>query len=271
MKPLIVLTNDDGIRSPGLRAAVQAVMDLGDVLIVAPRNQQSSMGRAFIGPGKTQRRDYVAKGKHIRAFAVTTSPAPTVRHAALLIADRKPSLVISGINYGENLGNGITVSGTIGAALEAANLGVPAIAVSVATSIEYHLSYSTDIDFTIGARYTRKFAKQILSRGMPRGADVISINIPRSVAKSVGWRWTRVSRASYFHSTIEETLRGKRFSGYDVKVDLETLERDSDIYAVMVDGVVSVSPLTLDLSAHVTPRDLKLWGRRSTNNQKSAI
>lgn len=262
MKPLIVLTNDDGIRSPGLRAAVRAVMDLGDVLIVAPRTQQSSMGRAFIGPGDTKRRDYRVNGKRLRAFAVMTSPAPTVRHAALLIADRKPSLVISGINYGENLGNGITISGTVGAALEAANLGIPSLAVSVVTSIEYHLSYSADIDFSIGARYTRKFARQILSRGMPRGADVISINVPRNVARTVEWRWTRVSRASYFHSTIEETQHGKRFTGYDVKVDLETLERDSDIYAVMVDGVVSISPLSLDLSARVPRRELTRWASK---------
>jgi 5'/3'-nucleotidase len=261
VKPLIVLTNDDGIRSPGLRAAVLAVMDLGDILIVAPRHQQSSMGRAFIGPGHARRRDYVAKGKHLRAYAVSSSPAPAVRHAALLVADRKPSLVISGINYGENLGNGVTVSGTIGAALEAANLGIPAMAVSVATSIEYHLSYSTHIDFSIAARYARKFAKQILNRGLPHGADVISINVPRNVARSVGWRWTRVSRSSYFHSTVEETQRGKRFSGYGVKVELETLERDSDIYALMVDGIVSVSPISLDLTAGVPRRDLVRWAK----------
>ncbi len=262
MKPLIVLTNDDGIRSPGLRAAVQAVMDCGDLLIVAPRHQQSSMGRAFIGPGDSRRHDYVVTRKHLRAYAVTTSPAPTVRHAALLIADRKPSLVISGINYGENLGNGVTVSGTIGAALEAANLGIPALAVSVATPVEYHMSYSEDVDFAVAARYTRKFARQILERGMPRGADAISINVPRDVPRSVGWRWTRVSRASYFHSTIAETRRRKRFTGYAVQVNLETLERDSDIYAVMVDGIVSVSPLSLDLTAPVPRRELARWAKK---------
>jgi len=259
MRPLIVLTNDDGIGSPGLRAVAEAVSDLGDVLIVAPRHQQSSMGRAFLGNGASRARKYIVQRKRVPAYAVTTSPAPTVRHAILLIADRKPALVISGINYGENLGNGVTISGTIGAALEAANLGVPAMAVSLATSIEYHFTYSKDIDFSIPARYVRRFARLILARGMPRGADVLNINVPKDARPSVGWSWTRVSRASYFHSTIKKTARGKKITGYDVKVDFETLEDDSDIAAVLMNGLVSVSPLTLDLTARVPKRELAQW------------
>lgn len=261
MKNLIVLTNDDGIKSPGLRAVAEAVADLGDVLIVAPRHQQSSMGRSFLGDGATRAREYFVYRKRVPAYAVTTSPAPTVRHAVLLIAKRKPALVISGINYGENLGNGITISGTVGAALEAANLGVPALAVSLATSIEYHLSYSKEIDFSIAARYVRRFARLILGRGMPKGADVLNINVPKDVRPTVGWRWTRVSRASYFHSTIKQTAHGKKITGYDVKVDFETLEDDSDIAAVLMDGVVSVSPLTLDLTARVAKREMDRWAK----------
>lgn len=254
-----MLTNDDGIKSPGLRAVAESVADLGDVLIVAPRHQQSSMGRAFLGSGASRAREYLINRRRVPAYAVTTSPAPTVRHAVLLIANRKPSLVISGINYGENLGNGITISGTVGAALEAANLGVPALAVSLATSIEYHLSYSKEIDFSIATRYVRKFARSILAHGMPRGVDVLNINVPKDVRPSVGWRWTRVSCSSYFHSTIKQTGRGKKITGYDVKVDFDTLEDDSDIAAVLIDGVVSVSPLTLDLTARVPRLELERW------------
>jgi 5'-nucleotidase len=262
VKNLILLTNDDGINSPGLRAVAEAVQDLGDVLIVAPRQQQSSMGRAFLGDGTSRARKYMVNRKRVPAYAVTTSPAPTVRHAILLIAERQPTLVISGINYGENLGNGVTISGTIGAALEAANLGVPALAVSLATSIEYHLSYSKEIDFSIPARVVRKFARMILARGMPRGADVLNINVPKGARPNVGWRWTRVSRASYFHSTIKKTPRGKKITGYDVKVDFETLEDDSDIAAVLMDGIVSVSPLTLDMTARVPRSELAQWAKQ---------
>jgi 5'-nucleotidase len=235
-------------------------MDLGDVLIVAPREQQSSMGRSFLGEGESRAFKYVLDRKPVRAYAVTTSPAPTTRHAILLIADRKPALVISGINYGENLGSGITISGTIGAALEAASLGVPALAVSLATSIEYHLSHSTEIDFSAAARFVRKFARMILSRGMPRGADVLSINVPKRARLKVGWRWTHVSHESYFHSTIQKTRYGKKFTGYDVKVNFETLENDSDISAVLA-GVVSVSPLTLDMTAPMKKQELAHWAK----------
>jgi 5'-nucleotidase len=260
-RPLIVLTNDDGIKSPGLRAAAEAVSDLGDVLIVAPRHQQSSMGRSFLGNGASRPYNYALNGKRVRAYSVTTSPAPTVRHALLLIARRRPSLLISGINYGENLGNGITISGTVGAALESANLGVPAIAISLATSIEHHLSYSHEVDFSIAARYVREFAEDILKRGLPNGVDLLNLNIPKDVPFDVGWRWTRVSRSSYFHSTIKKTPRGKKFTGYDVKVDFESLEDDSDIAAVLIDGVVSVSPVTLDLTARVPRSELTRWVR----------
>ncbi len=260
-KNLIVITNDDGIESPGLRAAVQAIAGLGDILIVAPRYQQSSRGRAFIGRGHAKPVKYFLNRKSLCAFAVATSPAVTVRHAILLLADRKPSLLISGINYGENLGNGVTISGTVGAALEAASLGVPAMAVSVATAIEYHLSHSTAIDFSVAAKFTRRFARQILNHGLPRETDLLNINVPQGAHKKIDWRWTRISRRAYFHSTIEETARGKRFKGYESNVDPTVLEPDSDIYAVVMDRVVSVSPMTIDLTARVSKNNLARWVR----------
>ena len=258
--PLIVITNDDGIASPGLRAAVHAVLDLGEVLIVAPREQQSSAGRAFYGRGDAEPVPYVVDRKHVRAFAVPTSPAIAVRHACLLVADRRPALLISCINYGENIGNGVTISGTVGAALEAANLGVPAMAVSVATASEYHFSHSTDIDFSVAAHFAWQFARRVLAYGMPRGADMLNINVPEGARRTTPWRWTRVARAAYFYSTIEMTPTGKHFTGYEARVDPETLERDADVRAVVIDRVVSVSPLTLDLTARVSVQERARWG-----------
>ncbi|MBI5652570.1 MAG: 5'/3'-nucleotidase SurE [Chloroflexi bacterium] len=244
-KPLIVLTNDDGIKSPGLRAAARAVMNLGELLIAAPREQQSSTGRAFLGMGDAEPFHYVIDGKSIRAFAVPTSPAVTMRHAFLLLADRPPALVISGINYGENIGNGVTISGTIGAALEAANLGAPAIAMSVVAMPEFHLTHSEQIDFSIAAHFARYFAKRIIARGLPRGVDVLNVNVPEDARRSTEWRWTRVSRAAYYHSRVEETT--------------QALEPDSDVRAVILDHVVSVSPLTLDLTARVSRQERARW------------
>ena len=259
--PLIVLTNDDGIQSPGLRALARAVMPLGEILIAAPLEQQSSMGRSFVGQGDAAPVNYIVDGKHLRAFAVPTSPAVTSRHAILLLADRPPALVISGINYGENIGNGVTISGTVGAALEGANLGAPAMAVSVMTAPEFHMSHSDAIDFSTAAHFAARFAKRILTRGMPAGADVVNVNVPDDATEKTPWRWTRVSREAYFHSTIDDTPQGRRFVGYESRIDLTTLEKNSDVRAVIVDHVVSVSPLTLDLTARVSVRERARWSK----------
>ncbi len=262
MKPLIILTNDDGIASPGLRAAAQAVADLGELLIVAPQEQQSSIGRAFMGDLEPSYPvEYAISGKTIRAYAAPCTPAVAARHAILLLAERKPALVISGINYGENVGSGVTISGTLAAAIDGATLGVPALAVSVATAVEYHRSHSNDIDFSTAAYFTRQFAERILSNGMPRGADVVNVNVPDTATRATPWRWTCISRALYFVSTIEEQNGRKKFSGYDVGYNLEELEHDSDIYALVVDHVVSVSPVTFDLTARVETRELEKWGK----------
>lgn len=259
--PLIILTNDDGISSPGLRAVARAVDDLGELLIVAPRVQQTSMGRAFHGRGHAQAVIYLVNRHRVRAFAVPASPAIAVRHAVLLLAERRPALLISGINYGENIGSGVTISGTVGAAIEAAALGVPAIAASVQTELKYHRSHSTAVDFSVAAQFTRKFAQWILERGIPLGVDVLNINVPVGAREATPWCWTRVSRHSYFRSRVAETRRGKRFTGYELNVDQDAVERDSDIHALLYEHLVSVSPLTIDLTAHVTAPKLERWFR----------
>ena len=258
--PLIVLTNDDGIESPGLRAVAHAVADLGELLIVAPRKQQTSMGRAFHGRGNARAFIYAVNRHQVRAFDVPTSPALSVRHAILLIAEREPALVISGINYGENIGSGVTISGTVGAALEAASLGVPAIAASVQTEIKYFRTHSPEIDFTVAAAFVRRFARRVLKRGMPPGVDMLNLNVPTGSNTRTPWCWTRISRFSYFRSTIKETRQGKRFAGLELNVEQGTVEPDSDVHALLYDRIVSVSPMTYDLTARVPARELKRWG-----------
>lgn len=138
-RPLILLTNDDGVHSPGLAALCEAVAPLGEVLIAAPATQQTSTGRSYPrGPewGKIQAISLPMPWGEIPAFSVTASPAACVGHGVLELAPRKPDLCISGINYGENLGKTLTYSGTFGAALQAADFGIPTLAVSRATSYE---------------------------------------------------------------------------------------------------------------------------------------
>lgn len=258
--PLILVTNDDGIKSPGLRAVARAVANLGELLIVAPREQQTSMGRSFQGTGTARSVIYAVSRRRVRAFAVPTSPAVVVRHAILLIADRAPSLAISGINYGVNIGSGITISGTVGAALESAGLGIPSIAVSLDTEQKYHRSNSKAVDFAVAAQFARRFAECVLRFGMPKGVDIININVPSGASLRTPWRWTRVSRKTYFQSVIVQTRTGRQFAGYERVAKPEDVEPDSDIYAVFHDRAVSVSPLTIDLTAHLRKSALEKWG-----------
>lgn len=252
---LILITNDDGVGSPGLRAAVSAVRDLGEILVIAPRRQQSGAGRSLphSADGHIYEECIEVGGEELVAFSIEGSPAQAVQHGVLELASNKPTLAISGINYGENLGTGITVSGTIGAALEMADFGIPCIAVSLQTAKEYHYSHSEEINFTAAAFFTSYFARRLLKVSLPFDVDILKIEVPKDATPETPWRLTKVSRQRYHRPT-----KGSRRSlaescplGYESWVDFDTLEPDSDIYAVVVDKVVSVSPLSLDLTSRV--------------------
>lgn len=265
--PLIMVTNDDGIQSPGLRAAVAALDGLGEVVVVAPRDQWSGAGRSM--PATSEGRIYpevlVVNGRPVRAYAVEGTPAQVVDHAFLEILPRLPDLVVSGINYGENVGSGVTISGTIGAALEAASFGVPALAVSLQTPIEHHLGYSEEIDFRATGHFTRRFAEAVLRRALPFDVDVLKIDVPASATPETPWRWTRQSRQRYFVPVRPMRRRPTDPGplGYRVEVDFERLEPDSDVYALVVDQVVSVTPLSLDLTSRVGEEVLREWWDRA--------
>lgn len=261
-KPLILITNDDGIASPGLVAAVEAVYELADVLIAAPKDQQTGASRNFLRhSGVRYDETLIINGTPVPAVAFEASPAQVARAAILLLAPRKPDLAIAGINYGENVGVGITISGTVGASIEAASFGVPALAISVETDIKHHLNMGDDIDFTVASLVTQRLVRHLLADPLPAGIDILNVNVPRAATATTPWRVTRVSRQSYFQSTIGHNPDEGRpdFIGYERRADFDALEPDSDIYAFLVDGVVSISPLTIDLTAHRQRPALTEW------------
>ena len=176
----ILLTNDDGIQSPGLWAAAAALEEIGFVTVVAPAEQSSGMGRSLpsTSSGTIDLHRVQVNGRSWEVYAVGGSPAQAVLHGAMEIMRCKPDLVVSGINYGENLGTGITVSGTVGAALEGAAIGAPAIAISLETLIEEHLTYSESVDFSTAAYFTRYFAQKLLGHSLPGDVDVLKIDLP---------------------------------------------------------------------------------------------
>jgi 5'-nucleotidase len=261
-RPLILLTNDDGIASPGLAAALMAIHDLGDVLVVAPKEQQTSASRNFLRHAGTRHDEIIRVGDmEVPAVALDASPAQATRTAVLLLAPRKPDLAIAGVNFGENLGSGITISGTVGACIEAAAFGIPALAMSLETEIEHHLSYDHTVNFDIAAAVTRTLAQRLLLRPLPDGVDILNVNVPQLADVDTPWRITRVSRQAHFESQVaggsEEAE--PHFTGYQRRDKYGELEPDSDIWAVEKDGVVSISPLSIDLTAHRALPILNDW------------
>lgn len=261
-RPLILFTNDDGIESPGLWAVAGAFAELGDILIVAPRLQQSGMGRSMptTSEGRIYPRELPMNGTPYKAFAVDATPAQAVQHGVLELADRLPSLVVSGINYGENTGNGVTISGTVGAALEAASLGIPALAVSLETPKDLHLSYSPDVDFSVAAYFSRLFGEWLItSPGRPDDVDILKVDVPYRATTTTPWRITRLSRRRVYWPTRPERVALSEIGriGYAFDMDPAKAEPDSDVYAVLHDGVVSVTPMSLDMTSRTDPFRLR--------------
>jgi 5'-nucleotidase len=249
------MTSDDGIESPGLRAAVRAMLDLGEVMVSAPCEQQSGAGRSLSpsNDGAIHEIDYPVDGKRVPAYAIYGSPAQSVLYALIELVPRKPALCVSGINFGENVGSIVTTSGTVGAALEAASEGVPALAVSLQTDKKYHHNHSDEVNFDVAAYFARQFAARLLAQPMPADVDLLKIDIPCSATRQTPWKTTRLSRQRYFQPlpSGRRYLSEKRRLGYDMVYDQATLEPDSDIYALLVDRVVAVTPLSLDMTSRV--------------------
>jgi 5'-nucleotidase len=256
----ILLTNDDGIQSPGLWMAAGSLSALGFVHVVAPRDQYSGAGRSMpsTSDGVIQVETMRVNGKDWTVYAVGGSPAQAVQHAVLEILPAKPGLVVSGINYGENLGTGITVSGTVGAALEAAALGIPALAISLETERQYHLSYSENVDFKAAGYFTHYFGRMLLERQLPPDVHVLKVDIPATATPETPWEVTRLSVIRYY-----EPIPPRRKSwdqpgriDYQLTADPSHDALDSDVYALRVKRIVSVTPLSLDLTSRVDHRQL---------------
>jgi 5'-nucleotidase len=251
----ILLTNDDGIRSPGLWAAAEALSSLGFVQVVAPRQQYSGAGRSLPSnsDGIIQIEDVEVNGQTWQVYSVGGSPAQAVLHAVVEILPEMPDLIVSGINFGENIGSGITISGTVGAAMEGASFGIPALAVSLETDIQHHYHHSQEVDFSAAAYFTAQFAGWALTRQMPADVDVLKVDVPSDATPQTPWAVTRVSRRRYF-----EPLKPERPAwsvpakvGYRVATGQEQDAPGTDVYAISVQRVVSVTPLSLDLTARV--------------------
>lgn len=248
-----MVVNDDGIDAPGYAAAVRAAMTCGDVLAVAPYGQQTAMGRAYPrypDLGIIEEVPLDTGGETIQAYAVHSSPAHAVCYGAMEIAPRKPDLVISGINHGANLGMSLTCSGTLGACFEAMSEGIPSLALSLETAPDDIMELSDEIDFSwaeqIGAYWTDK----ILREGMPRGCEILSVNIPSCPVQPEDYRYTCLDSQNYYVMKTPPARDWKKPFTIDFEIAFERdkLREDGDIACVCVERKTSVTPIGWDLT-----------------------
>lgn len=250
-KPTILVTNDDGITSPGIAALVDAVRPLGDVIVVAPDSPQSGMGHA-ITVAEPLRLDPVDIFKGIPSYQCSGTPADCVKLAKARILHRQPDLVVSGINHGSNSSINVIYSGTMSAAVEAAIEGIPAIGFSL-------LEYSHQADMTAAAKVARTLTKKILADPLPEGC-LLNVNIPYLDYEQIkGFRVCRQAQAKW-EEKFDERLdpHGRKYYwliGNFVNYDKGD---DTDEWA-LANKYVSIVPVQFDMTAHHAIAHLKRW------------
>jgi len=243
MKPILLVTNDDGIHAPGIRALASALEALGVVHVVAPDREVSACAQSL-----TLTRPLRVETLEPFRHAVDGTPADCVNLAIMKLLDRKPDLVVSGINRGANLGEDVFYSGTVGGAREGVFYGIPSIAVSLAARAEY--------DFTHAAAFTVRLARLVLDRGLPE-RTLLNVNVPASEPKGVA---LTVQGRREHGSSILEGLDPRSRTYYWLEQGRERWRLDelSDINAVR-QGLISVSPLQTDTTHHEALASLHAW------------
>ena len=250
---LILLTNDDGIRAPGLVAMYRELTRLGEVHVVAPETVQSATGHGITlsTPLLTSR---VTVEETFTGTAVEGRPADCVKLAVAKLLPRQPDLVVSGINSGANVGINVIYSGTVAAAIEAAFLGLPSIAVSL------YLRAEIPLDYPRTAALAMSVVRQILDSGL-RGGQVMSVNIPplRAGESPAGIRVVRQCTNAWV-DTYEERKdpRGRSYFWNNTIFTLGQTDSDTDV-AALRDGCVTVTPLQFDMTHHPMLRE---WTQR---------
>ena len=230
----ILVTNDDGHSSEGCRALADALRELGDVTVVAPMTEASAIGHAL-----TLRRPLRLEHISDRIFAVDGTPTDCVNVAVTHVFRGLPDLVVSGINKGWNLGDDVTYSGTVAGALEAALLGIPAMAVSLKGARQY--------DFGYAARAAAALAEVLLQNPLP-ARTFLNINLPTGMPK--GYRVTVQAKRNHVTSVAErQDPKGRSYYWIEEGQD-EWEPHDRSDYQAVRDGYISVTPLQPDLTAH---------------------
>lgn len=242
----VLIVNDDGINSPGLKAAVEALHNIAEVVVCAPAVQQSGVGRSIslFTPVTISKVDSLG----CEAYAVSGTPVDCVIVGIYGILEEKPDVVVSGINIGENLSYEATTSGTIGAALEAANQGIPAIAISLHAEEKAKFEhFQPEQEFSLAKRVLKVLTTEVAARGLPPGVDLLNVNVPQGGKARV--KVTRLARRMY-STKVQRRFdpRGRVYFWIDGDA-ITKAPPGTDVHAVRVERCISITPMRLDMTA----------------------
>ncbi|MCX2739902.1 5'/3'-nucleotidase SurE [Pontibacter anaerobius] len=246
-KPLILVSNDDGITAPGIRTLVRVAMKIGEVVVVAPDSPQSGMGHA-ITIGNTLRLDksIAFEDLGIEAYECSGTPADCVKLAKHhVLRDRQPDLVVSGINHGSNSSISVLYSGTMSAAIEAAIEGLPAIGFSLC-------DYGHGADFSHVEEYVEKIIREAIAKGIPDNTT-LNVNIPKKSEEPIkGIKICRQARAKW-QEEFDERLDPHNRKYYWMTGSFVNFDKgeDTDEWA-LVNNYISIVPCQFDMTAHHT-------------------
>ena len=259
-RPLIVITNDDGVWSPGLAVLKTALDPLGDVQVVAPAENRSGAARSITMHSPLWVEE-VRLADGASAYSTDGTPVDCVRMAALGLLERKPDLIVSGINLGGNLGDDITYSGTVAAALEGIMLDIPAMAVS---ADKYHPSS----DLTVAARFAARLVALALKRGFP-AKTLLNVNCPDLAWADVrGARLTVLGKRVYGDKVEYRETKGNRRGYHIYNDDLSYLKEPGTDFEAIAEGFVSITPIHFDLMSHEALDQLGGWDKELDSWEK---
>ena len=251
-KPLILVTNDDGISAPGIRTLISVMNEIGDVVVVAPDSPQSAMGHAITINSTLQCHKIKIDDGPQEEYTCSGTPADCVKLGINEILNKKPDLCVSGINHGSNSSINVIYSGTMSAALEGAIDGIPSIGFSL-------LDHAYDADFSASQEVVTKLVSHVLKEGLPEGS-CLNVNIPKLLSKDIkGIRVCRQANANWIEEFDERKDPAGRtyywltgtFQNYDNG-------EDTDEWALS-NGYVSVVPVQYDVTAHHVIPILNKW------------
>lgn len=251
-KPLILVTNDDGITAPGIRALIEVMKEIGEVVVVAPDSAQSGMGHAVTINNTLTLEKVQIDPELEHEYACSGTPVDCVKIALGQILDCKPDLCVSGINHGSNSSINVIYSGTMSAALEAGMSGIPAIGFSL-------LDFSWNADFDQVRPFVKKITTQALENGIPKEV-VLNVNFPRLQTDEIkGIKVCRQAKAVWIEDFDKRTSpNGKEY--YWLKGEFVNQDKgeDTDEWALR-NGFISIVPVHFDLTAHHAINRINNW------------